>query len=155
MRFYYIQSLLGLFFLLPSCGWFDEPPESKKNGPVLINVLDKELYDDCHIKGSIHVPFDKIELYARALDKKTEIIFYCSNYQCSSSLYAAEKLKQDGFENVYVYEGGMAEWYQKGYPVEGVHAQAYLSKTVQPAMQDIENNMIISLKELADKMKVS
>ena len=46
---------------------------------------------------------------------------------------AAQKLKEMGFENVWAYEGGTAEWYQMGlkaegkYPVEGTCQASYLS----------------------------
>ncbi len=139
----------GLLFVgLPGC-WNKE----KKDGLVVINVLDKELYDDCHIKDSINIPFEMIEEQAATIDKNAHIVIYCSNYQCSSSEYAARKLCDQGFCNVSVYEGGTAEWYQEGLPVEGSHKKAYLKK---PCKQLPRNgNAIIphtTVKELAQKM---
>ena len=52
-----ITVLLAAIVLLPSCGW----DSGSKPSFVLVNVLDKEFYDDCHIKGSINVPFENLE----------------------------------------------------------------------------------------------
>ena len=64
----YMHQLLGLTLLalLPSC-WQQSAPQ--KQGLVVINVLDKELYDDCHIKGSMNIPFEKVDQLAEQLIK--------------------------------------------------------------------------------------
>jgi rhodanese-related sulfurtransferase len=84
---------------------------------VLVNVLGKEEFDDCAIKNSIHVAFDKIPSFLETLiltrdSKDKPLIFYCSNYFCTSSDEAAKMAVALGFKQVYVYKGGMAEWYQ-------------------------------------------
>lgn len=125
----------------------------KKSGLVVINVLDKALYDDCHIKGSVHVPFESIEKYAQQFDpEQVEIVVYCSNYFCTSSGYACKLLKDKGFKHVWAYEGGIAEWYQMGFPVEGACQQAYLSKKIAPLAQD-ESQDTITVHELLMKMR--
>ena len=40
-------------------GCFDS--SQKESKLVVINVLDQKYYDDCHIKGSINIPFDEFE----------------------------------------------------------------------------------------------
>ncbi len=156
---YSIAALIGIMVLLPGC--WEKPCEEKKAGLVVINVLDKDLYEDCHIKGSINVPFEMIEEYAQQLDKNSEIVLYCSNYQCATSEFAAQKLRQQGFAKVSVYEGGTAEWYQLGLPVDGPHTQTYLSKPCKQcsfeqadgSSSDKENAIeIISVHDLAQKM---
>lgn len=143
-------SVFTLLWVLPGC-W----AEQKHSGLVVVNVLDKEFYDDCHIKGSINMPLDDVEKKMNRIDKNAEIVLYCSNYQCSTSEYIAQKLRANGFENVSVYEGGTAEWYQAGLPVEGPHVQAYLSKPSSKMVQDEEQDIpIISMEELAQKMNV-
>lgn len=123
--------------------------------PVVINVLDKNLYDDCHIKGSVHADFDKIDTYVQNLRKDTEIIIYCSNYACGTSAFVAKQLQDLGYTKVFVYEGGMAEWYQAGMPVEGPAKASYLSHVMLPskAMQD-DKVSIISMHELAEKLHI-
>lgn len=123
---------------------------------VVINVLDKSLYDDCHIKGSVHVPFNEIEKHAASLDKNAEIIIYCSNYMCASSNYAAKKLRDLGFTKVSVYEGGIAEWYQKGLPVEGPGMQPYLKNVLQKSTDEIKTDIsVITAESLAQKLGIA
>lgn len=123
---------------------------------VVINVLDKSLYDDCHIKGSVHVPFNEIERYASSLDRSSEVIIYCSNYMCASSGYAAKKLRELGFTKVSVYEGGIAEWYQKGLPVEGPGTQPYLKNITNKSAEELKTDItVITAESLAQKLGIA
>lgn len=98
----------------------------------LVNVLDKALFDDAHIKGSatvasVNVPFvdpAKFAAEVKEWDKAIPVVTYCTNYFCTASGEAAEELMKLGFTNVYAYEAGMAEWVQLSktnpeYAVEG------------------------------------
>ena len=131
----------------------------KEKNYLLINVLGKEEFDDCHIKTSIHVPFEKIELFLDTLkqdnfDLSKPIIFYCSNYFCTASDEAARIATQKKFLNVSVYKGGTAEWYQKsknnsGFEFVGNATQPYLNMII--LKRDYENNepfSIITAEEL-------
>ncbi len=150
--------IFGLIFqsiILLLSGCWDHTNQQKKKGLVVVNVLDLDLYEDCHIRGSINIPFDQVESHANNIDQDAEIVFYCSDYQCSSSEWAAKTFQKKGFKKVYVYEGGMAEWYQEGLPTEGPHQKAYLHK---PAKQVLTNEQaeasLISMKDLAEKMNM-
>lgn len=141
-------------FLLPGCGSKEAPAAPKKqSGLIVINVLDKDWYDDCHIKGSINVPFSELDEFVKNLDtEKAEIVLYCSNYFCTSSMYACKHLKEIGFKQVWAYEGGTTEWYQLGLPVEGPSQRAYLAKPVRSDHQT-DSSCIITAKELASKLE--
>ncbi len=146
--------LLFLAVLLPAC-WPEKKPEKKK-GLVVVNVLEEELYNDCRIRDSINVPFEKVDEIAQIVDKEADVVIYCSNYQCTSSEYAAKTLSEKGFDNVWVYEAGMAEWYQQGLPIDGPQQKAYLKKVCRQLPQDESSKIpVISTQELAQKMKVS
>ena len=155
--------LYGLLLFLSGCGDCCSHDHSnlrghdhKKKGLVVVNVLDNDLYADCHIKDSINIPFEMIETSADTIDKNAQVVFYCSDYQCSSSEWAAKKFKEKGFREVYVYEGGMAEWYQKGLPTEGPHEKSYLRKTVKQVVSDEQSEIpLISCENLATKMNVA
>jgi rhodanese-related sulfurtransferase len=126
-----VLPVLALLFVLPGC-WFGGKEQAKLQGLVVINVLDKAVYDDCHIRGSINVPFEQIKDYAQEhINKDAEIVLYCSNYMCSASGYARQQLVNTGFHNVFVYEGGTAEWFQRGYPLDGPARQPYLQRVMQ------------------------
>lgn len=145
-------TLLGMILLCSGCG------ESKKNDTnppklLVINLLDKALYNDCHIAGSVHVPFTEIEAYAQSLHRQIPIVVYCSNYQCTASGQAYKQLKKMGFEYVWAYEGGMAEWYQLKYPVAGSCSMKYLTKEV-PMPDEDHSIEKISAQELKSKMEM-
>ncbi len=146
--------MLSAVILVPSCGT-GSSTEPQYRGLVVLNVLDKPLYDDCHIPASVHVPFEEVEEFAAKIEKNAQIVFYCSNYQCSSSWYAAKKLKSMGYSNVSVYEGGMAEWFQAGLPVNGPHQSNYLKRVCKPGTDEEQDVPVIHMQDLAQKMGYS
>lgn len=131
--------------------------EQKKEGLFLVNVLDVEYYDDCHIKApnSINVTLEGLEAFTKTVDpEKSEIVFYCSNYMCTASGFAAKELAKKGFKNVWAYEAGIADWYQKGLPVEGKCEKPYLNKKIEKLeLEESSEIRIISTDELANKVK--
>ena len=149
-----IFALLAVFCLgvLAQCSRGEEKHAGADNiGLYVINILDKPFYQDAHIKGSIHVPFMDLSEYAGKLDRNAEIVVYCSNYACSASGAAAQQLLDMGFTKVWAYEGGIAEWYQLNFPVEGPAEKEYLkaeneklaTETTVPEIssQDLKNKM--------------
>lgn len=118
-----ISGFLAVLLLFPGCFGGSSKEES---GQKVINVLDKEFYDDAHIPGSINIPVMEVVDRAKDWSKTTEIVVYCSNYKCTASGMIAKKLKKMGFEKVYAYEAGMAGWKQAGLPVVGPAKEKYL-----------------------------
>lgn len=126
---------------------------------LLVNVLDKDEFDDAHIIGgkgvlAINVPFAETDKALGLLPKNTAIVTYCSNYFCSACHTVAEQMVKAGFTNVKVFSGGMAEWYRLAqedatkYRFEGPAQRPYLKMRVnQPAKQAGEV-IIISAQEL-------
>ena len=115
---------------------------------MLINVLPKEMYEDCHIKGSINVPFDQLSSFAQDLEKEQPIAVYCASYTCKSSRKAWELLNEMGFTQLWAYEGGMAEWYHAGFPYEGACKAPYLSKEIEKPEEVPEGIKQIEAEEL-------
>lgn len=146
--------VLSALLFLPAC--FEE---KKKEGLFLVNVLDADYFNDCHIKSpnSINVTLEQLDSFAKTLDpQKAEVVFYCSNYMCTASGFAAKSLKDKGFSNVWAYEAGMADWYQKGLPVEGPCKKPYLEKKNEKIeLEESIEIRILSTDELADKVKKS
>lgn len=146
--------IVGIVTILPGC-WSDNKQPVTLNNILIANVLDEALYKDCHIPGSVHVPLDDIDNAVKTFDKNVEVVVYCSNYLCTSSDFVAEQLKEQGFVNVKVYEAGMAEWYQQGYPVEGLAKSPYLTKVIEkPAETEPKSVQTITTQELAQKLNV-
>ncbi len=149
----------GILALLPGCWPFGKKEmKQQKQTLYVINVLDKESYEDCNIAGSINVPFQDVESFAKDLDRATEMVVYCANYMCAASGSAAQKLKEMGFEKVWAYEGGSAEWYQLGskeqdkYPVHGSCKASYLTAANQKPEHTEADVLIISAQALREKM---
>lgn len=121
---------------------------------LVINVLAKDTYADCRIKGSINVPFDHLATYAKDLSKDQPIVVYCASYVCPVSTHAWRELHKLGFKNIWAYEGGITEWRQKKLPTEGSCKLSYLQEIYEPAQakQDIKH---ISAEELHTRMRKS
>jgi rhodanese-related sulfurtransferase len=117
---------------------------------IVINALAKKYYDDCHIIGSVSIPLDKLERYAQTLDKKTPIVVYCASYKCPVSEKAWHIFNDLGFDSVWAYEGGIAEWNQRGYPCAGVCQEEYLSRQEEPEERGVQT---ITAEELKQKME--
>ena len=115
---------------------------------LLINVLPKDMYADCHIAGSVSVPIDQLEAYAQALDKNQKIVVYCSSYACHASVKAWRLLDGMGFQNLWAYEGGMAEWYHAGFPTQGVCQAPYLMGKIEKPAQEAKDVKQIQADEL-------
>ncbi len=147
------MSKTGVIFwvtvLLSGCSCFKHESHVQL---LVVNVLDSELYDDCHIEGSINVPFEQLEHFAQHLDRNMQIVLYCSNYKCTASVFGARVLKSMGFVHVWAYEAGMAGWYQEKLPSVGPAKQAYLTMENKPFEDESEKELIISTQELQKKL---
>ena len=94
---------------------------------LVINVLSKEAYEGCHIKGSQSIPFyNSFKKEMESCDKDRRIVVYCASVLCLLSVMAAEKLIKMGFTNVAHFKGGMKEWNVKGFPTKGTCQARYL-----------------------------
>jgi rhodanese-related sulfurtransferase len=148
---------LASLVALPGCFWNNQETKTVSEKPAslyVVNVLTKDMYQDAHIKGSMHLDLDDLDEYAGKWDKNTPVVFYCSNYQCSASGHAAKLFKKAGFNHVYAYEGGAAEWFQLGYPMEGPQTEevsGYLKQVVEPGSTEHEFE-VISAAALKDMM---
>lgn len=102
----------------------EELKEMKDKGEdfELINVLGEEVFEKEHIQGSINIPSAKEfgdKIREKYPDKNTKIVVYCASFECNASPAAAKRLEQMGYTNIYDYEGGMKDWKEAGYPIEG------------------------------------
>ena len=83
----------------------------------LVMALHEWAFRAKHIPGSIH--FHTPEEAYEALDRDDEIVVYCSDPACVASQFAYKGLVENGYTNVRRYEGGLSEWDEAGYPLEG------------------------------------
>jgi rhodanese-related sulfurtransferase len=88
----------------------------------LIMALNRWAYDAKRIPGSLH--FDTpSELYA-ALQPDDDIVVYCSQVDCLSSVALYRDLVHRGYQNVRRYAGGLLDWEDAGLPLEGSFVEA-------------------------------
>jgi rhodanese-related sulfurtransferase len=89
----------------------------KEEDIKLVFALGAWQYHATHIPGSLH--FDDREEALQVLEQDDEIIVYCSNPACAASSLAYRFLISHGYKNVRRYAGGLLEWENAGYPLEG------------------------------------
>jgi rhodanese-related sulfurtransferase len=83
----------------------------------LIMALNRWAFDAKHIPGSLH--FDTPdELYA-AVQPDDQVVVYCSQVDCLSSIALYRDLVRRGYRNVRRYSGGLLDWEEAGLPLEG------------------------------------
>jgi len=93
------------------------------DSPKLVFTLGEWQYHAAHIPGSLHLPCTSLlyrsEDALNGLQLDDDIVVYCSNPTCSASISAYYLLKQRGFRNVSHYAGGLLDWKEADYPLEG------------------------------------
>lgn len=83
----------------------------------LVMTLGEWAYRLSHIPGSISVT--NFEQAAELLKPDDEIVVYCSDALCIASQAAYRYLEESGYHNVRRYSGGLSDWQEAGYPLEG------------------------------------
>jgi len=92
-------------------------------GAQLVEVLPLEEYQQEHLPGARSIPLKGLDAdTAAGLDKSNPVIVYCWDYLWDLSPRAACRLATLGFEHVYDYVPGKADWLARGLPTEGEDA---------------------------------
>lgn len=142
MKYWYVGLwAFSMSMVLSSCNPFAQKGEEEMVPLAVVNVLDKKYYEDAHIdtKYSVNIDMNDLLSYGdKHWDKqKTAIVVYCANYKCTASRESAKLLVDNGYKNVYAYEGGSAEWKQLGYPLAGSAKAGYL-KDFEKGEEEVE-----------------
>lgn len=74
---------------------------------IIVDVRDNQEYETKHLSGAISIPLTELGDRYSELEKDAQIQIVC-NFGGQRSQKAAELLKQKGFENVEILEGGMS-----------------------------------------------
>lgn len=87
---------------------------------VLVDALPPMSYAHSHLPGAINLPPERVDESAvkRIHGKNAEIVVYCANPECESSIETAQQLLALGYANVRHYAGGKDEWRDLGLPLE-------------------------------------
>ncbi len=84
---------------------------------LLINALDESKFRAKHIPGSLNL-FRKEDI-EKSLKKDDDIVVYCTDQTCNKSILLYHLLEIMGYEHICRFAGGMREWDDAGYPLEG------------------------------------
>jgi rhodanese-related sulfurtransferase len=154
MKLYVCSLIIFDITFLSGCWGSSNLQQTEISSLQVINVLDKSYFDDCHIKGSINIPFDEFEQSLKKLSKNDEYVVYCSNYACTAAPYAAQLMKDAGFEQVSLLPGGIVEWYQKGLPCTGTGQLQYLKEENSVLDEDGHSDLkSVTSEQLLEKLK--
>jgi len=83
----------------------------------LVMTLSEWAFEAQHIPGSINIT--NLAQVAEYLDPDDEIVVYCSNEKCIASQVAYQILEGRGYKNIRRYAGGLVDWEEAGYPLDG------------------------------------
>lgn len=90
----------------------------------LVEVLPAAEYKREHLPQAVNVPLQELTAETtKTLRKDVAVIVYCSDYQCDLSARAAWRLESMGFQEVYRYTPGKADWLAAGWETEGTEAR--------------------------------
>ncbi len=82
--------------------------DSKNKEWIVIDVRELVEYEEGHIPGIPLIPMNTIPSFVEQLKKDASYLFVCRSGGRSQAV--AEYMKEQGFENVRNYAGGMLSW---------------------------------------------
>lgn len=94
----------------------DAAEKIKSSNAVIVDVREKDEWDEEHIPDALHMSRGTIELDVeeKVPDLNTTIICHCGGG--GRSALAAESLQRMGYKNVRSMEGGFKAWKAAGLP---------------------------------------
>jgi phage shock protein E len=96
----------------------DAAAKSKSGNVVIIDVRDKDEWDEGHIPGAIHMSRDTIEfdIEEKVPDTNAMIICHCGGG--GRGALATESLQKMGYKNARNMSGGFKAWKAAGFPTK-------------------------------------
>ena len=87
---------------------------------LFVDARSEEYYLDGHIPKA--VCNDNLDSLITKIDKRVAIddgfVVYCSDDDCGSSEELAYLLQEQGFSNIYLFNGGWKQWVDNNLPIE-------------------------------------
>ncbi|WP_018922994.1 rhodanese-like domain-containing protein [Salsuginibacillus kocurii] len=80
----------------------------EEGSPVLVDIREKEEYEEGHIPGVPLIPMTQIEARFEEFDPEREYLFICRSGRRSHNV--SKYFKARGIELAHNYDGGMLEW---------------------------------------------
>ena len=93
-----------------------ETKQRLQNGDaILVDTRDAQSYAADHAEGAFHLTNETLKEFVDKVEFDTPVFVVC--YHGNSSKGVAQYLAEQGYENTYSVEGGMAMWRQL-FPVD-------------------------------------
>jgi len=87
---------------------------------IFFDARESEYYEEGHIADSFNWPYEHFDRYYDQYIEITRddcIVIYCIGGACDESYQLGTSLVIEGFQEVYLFEGGMEAWEQAEFPV--------------------------------------
>ena len=87
---------------------------------VLVDALAPMSFARSHLPGAINLPLEWVDDRGprKIPDLDLEVVVYCVDVDCDSSVLVAERLIELGYRNVWHYPGGKRDWVEAGLPLD-------------------------------------
>jgi rhodanese-related sulfurtransferase len=88
---------------------------------VLVDALSPMAFAMSHLPGAVNITPDWIDDRARRRipTRDADVVVYCADFDCDSSVIVASRLVELGYRNVRHYAEGKRDWVAAGLPLEG------------------------------------
>ena len=88
---------------------------------VIVDARSAASFAREHIAGAVLLPLEQARQnpefpFESKFPKDATIIVYCNGFSCHDSMDLGQILMKAGYASVYVFEGGLPEWRDAGYP---------------------------------------
>jgi rhodanese-related sulfurtransferase len=124
----------------------EQVAELAKQGVTIVDTRSQKEYESEHLRGAVLASYVEKSLKEVDFDAKKDdftalknvnlakdkpVVFFCNGPECWKSYKASRAAMADGYTKIYWFRGGMPEWREKHFPVEGT-AGAALAKLPAP-----------------------
>ena len=90
---------------------------------ILIDTLTNDHFKAIHLPGASHACVFEVnfldQIAALTTDKHARLVLYGASEKSMDAAVAVEKLKREGFDNLFILDGGIEGWRAAGYRAEG------------------------------------
>lgn len=119
----------------------------EKRELVLVDVRDAQDFNSCRIRGSINIP--AFALRKKIFLKSKSLVLVNEGFSYSKLEQTCQRLKDSGFQQVSILIGGLNQWREKGFTIEGdVFAQKKVNKILPRdffAERNCENLILVDV----------
>jgi rhodanese-related sulfurtransferase len=89
---------------------------------IFVDARSAEQYRKGHIPGAVSLDArrfeERLSSFLALVPLDAPLVVYCDGQGCGSSREVAELLREAGYRNIRLFQGGWEEWVRSGYPRE-------------------------------------